>query len=572
MTDNGGEFDNDLFRSNAENFDFTVISTAAENPFSNGTCERHNQVLTETFLKTRESAVNCDDDLCMRQAVFAKNCLLNVGGYSPYQLRFGCLPNLLSVITIKPPAWENKTSSESVRQYLSTLHIARKANIQAESSERIMRALRHNVRSDERMLAVGDEVYYQRRSKVWRGPGKIIGIDGKICFVRHSGRLIKVHKTRLRLVNGSHKQTNCNTSDNQTPNEKHSTKATSEESYTISDEDCDAIETESVSSEPKEQDVEHVQAGPTRHQRFEDSANDQSRDRSETGNDGTVVLPTKDATHLPKVGMKVRIFPDSEFHCDATGISRAGKANGKHKAWFNVEYILPESVSGLRTALDFENSIDHWENVDSNVLMTTVDAEASRSIESKEAQDAEIASWKELGVYTVVADNGQPRIGTRWVCSIKPNGVRKARLFAKGFQDSQADQLIKDSPTCTKETFRILLSLLASSPKRNCVAVDIKTALLQGATINRTLFLKPPEDQVSSDDVSWKLNKCVYGLVDASKHWYDRVCQVFASGGFDKSDQDPCLFTNTHTKHFRELCAHMLMTSGLQVHLIFYEK
>ena len=53
LSDNGGEFDADKFRSNAENLNKEVIGTPAESPWANGVVERHNEVLTENFLKTR---------------------------------------------------------------------------------------------------------------------------------------------------------------------------------------------------------------------------------------------------------------------------------------------------------------------------------------------------------------------------------------------------------------------------------------------------------------------------------------------------------------------------------------
>ena len=87
-SDNGGEFDSEEFKSNAENLDFEPLTTAAESPWSNSCVGRHNEDLTETFLKTRKD-VPGDDNLCLQQAVFAKNCLTNFSGYSPYQLVYG---------------------------------------------------------------------------------------------------------------------------------------------------------------------------------------------------------------------------------------------------------------------------------------------------------------------------------------------------------------------------------------------------------------------------------------------------------------------------------------------------
>ena len=52
LTDNGGVFSDEVYRDLCENFNIAPATTAAESPWSNGTCERHNAVLTEAVTKT----------------------------------------------------------------------------------------------------------------------------------------------------------------------------------------------------------------------------------------------------------------------------------------------------------------------------------------------------------------------------------------------------------------------------------------------------------------------------------------------------------------------------------------
>ena len=123
-----------------------VATTAGESPFSNGTIERHNKVLAEAMQKTLDD-VKCELDMALASAVSAKNASQNRGGYSPNQLVFGRNVNMPTVLEDKLPALESNTSSDIIRKHLEALHSARKTFIQAESSERIRRALRHNVRT-----------------------------------------------------------------------------------------------------------------------------------------------------------------------------------------------------------------------------------------------------------------------------------------------------------------------------------------------------------------------------------------------------------------------------------------
>ena len=63
------------------------------------------------------------------------------------------------------PALESFISSDIVRRSLKALHNAAKNFIKVESSERIKRALRHNVRTYcEENYQNGGEVSYKRRA------------------------------------------------------------------------------------------------------------------------------------------------------------------------------------------------------------------------------------------------------------------------------------------------------------------------------------------------------------------------------------------------------------------------
>ena len=97
----------------------------------------------------------------------------------------------------------------------------------------------------------------------------------------------------------------------------------------------------------------------------------------------------------------------------------------------------------------------------------------------------------------------------------------------------------KDSPTFSNESMKIVLAIMAEN-KWMPRSMDIKTAFLQGQMIDRDIYIKPPTE-LGIDKV-WKLKKCVYGLGDASRKWYDRVKQVFASLGGQVSKLDPSVF------------------------------
>ena len=127
-------------------------------------------------------------------------------------------------------------------------------------------------------------------------------------------------------------------------------------------------------------------------------------------------------------------------------------------------------------------------------------------------------------MFTEVVDYGQWKMSTTWVISEKLcNGskVTKARLVARGFEEEDLNTLKTDSPTCSKESLRLIMAI-SSAYNWVCHSLDIKAAFLQGNSIEREVFLKPPPE-ANAKGIAWKLNKCVYGLVDASHSWYFRV-------------------------------------------------
>ena len=130
----------------------------------------------------------------------------------------------------------------------------------------------------------------------------------------------------------------------------------------------------------------------------------------------------------------------------------------------------------------------------------------------------------------------------RWVITKKlvdTEYVTKARLVAKGFQET-IDDLRTDSPTCMRETLKILLAMATSKGYR-INSIDIKAAFLQGKPIERTIYLKPPKE-ANAEGKLWKLKKAVYGLSDASRVWYLRVVDELKNLGVKISKYDKALF------------------------------
>ena len=183
LSDNGGEFANKSFIDMCSKLNIEVATTAGESLFNNGTVERHNKVLAHAMQKTLDD-VKCELDMALVWAVSAENALQNCSGYSPNQLVFVRNVNMPTVLEDKLSALESNTSGDIIRKNLEALHSARKNFIQAESSERIRQALRHNV------CTYADE-------SGWSGPATVLGHDGQFVLVRHGSSCFRVHPCQL---------------------------------------------------------------------------------------------------------------------------------------------------------------------------------------------------------------------------------------------------------------------------------------------------------------------------------------------------------------------------------------
>ena len=98
-------------------------------------------------------------------------------------------------------------------------------------------------------------------------------------------------------------------------------------------------------------------------------------------------------------------------------------------------------------------------------------------------------------VYSEVVDEGQETISTRWVCTTKETDSGKsfkARLVVRGFEED-ISTICNDSPTCNKESFRLILAIVASN-KWSVNSLDIQAAFLQGNEIERCIYL--PRKQI----------------------------------------------------------------------------
>ena len=537
LTDNGGEFSNKLFLDLAEQMNIRVMTTAAESPWSNGLVERHNATLAETLYKVTADNQKIDIRTALAWSINAKNSLTNVNGFSPSQLALGYNPQVPNVLVNKPPGLEN-ASEDVIITHLNTIRTARKAFIEAESSERIKRALKRNLRpSSHNKFCTGDLVYYKRKDcRKWRGPGRVIGSESSNLLIKHGSNYVRVHACRVMFDRNE----NC-IGDVKVGDDKSGEKV-EENMEENKDKDCECIESDEYSeTEGEDRDDANNERKGGSSERLSST-----EEQIPEINDSNQEAQTENEVKKIKKGMLIEFEKNNgEVVCGQI-FKRSGKATGKYGHFWYVK----DDVTGELEEYDTKNDWKNWqernqEEEDSRddevheVHITNEELKLERDGKIMQAKEEEINKWREEEVIEEVEDHGQRRISTTWVITDKKENtgtIVKARLVARGYEDES--DVRSDSPTCMKDSIRLMLSVAVSRGWK-IHSLDVKAAFLQGQQIARDLYIFPPKE-FRKKGYLWKLRKVVYGLNDASRSWYLKVSQVLKelkmkSTKFDKA-------------------------------------
>ena len=196
--------------------------------------------------------------------------------------------------------------------------------------------------------------------------------------------------------------------------------------------------------------------------------------------------------------------------------------------WQRYTSVIPPTVSG-----EVFLSYCYVAHRSARRGMREVTPERAQSLDFVVAKQKKLASWVACHVYDLVPDNGQKAISCRRVLvdkvqddgSLKP----KARSVVRGFQEAGLRDLNTFSPTCSKSSWRVLLTV-ASYRGWAPIAVDISTAFLQGGALQRQVYVRWPQELHAPGQLL-KLRKAVYGLVDAPLQWYQARHKAMLSLG-----------------------------------------
>ena len=534
--DKGGEFVSAQMTELSERLGCKLSSTAGYAPHQNGVNERNHAVTDNCLNKIKEDFPSMKDEIVLAHAVFAKNSMVMTYGYSPLQLVFGQNPNLSNLSNATLPMLEESVPERNVlRTHLNALHAARVAFIRSESDAKVKRALKHNVRNFSNNLIVGDEVFYKRKEKKWKGPGKIIAKDNnKNYWVSHGGRVYSVEGNVI-VKRGEEFE------------------ASEEIKKDLEAESSEAIEkdleAEGKQSEVKLSDQNEIQELIQDQGRREDETDGAVEEDGEHNRETGAVNEEADVNNnnirvILKKNEKIR-YKDDDVWREGTVISRAGKANGKYDGYYNVKM---NDISSEVKVLNM-NQISEWDKIESftpeteeeTAFMVFVPKEKLKDPEVREARKKQMDDWKRFEAYEEVKDEGQERIKGGWIDVYKEIDGKisvKSRFVARGYMETE--EIRSDSPTVSKTNIKVA-AIVAAKNDWKLEKKDYRSAFLQGEELDRLLFMEPPPEE-KKDGIIWRLKKAVYGLNDASRKWWMKCSNELLALGCERSIYDPAFF------------------------------
>ena len=132
----------------------------------------------------------------------------------------------------------------------------------------------------------------------------------------------------------------------------------------------------------------------------------------------------------------------------------------------------------------------------------------------------------------------------------------KARVVVLGNQERKSLSEETFAPTASEHSVMLLFSL-AASLGLSVRGFDV-TAAFTYAELQDPVYVRlPSQFNEEGKPVIWRLNKSLYGLRRAPRHWFDKFTVHLIAEGYRQSPFDPCVFTKREGTNFIHAALHV---------------
>lgn len=293
---------------------------------------------------------------------------------------------------------------------------------------------------------------------------------------------------------------------------------------------------------------------------------DNAQERSKFSNDSSTINSTAEdylqissgrdehpASNIPQIsGSKNREPSDS----NRLYTTRSGRISRPPGEWWKVKMADKEIHDDPQTdTLLAEESAQVAAEVFKEEPTSFVEATSGSDADLwEQAIKLELDALERNDTWDVVEKpENRKEIASKWVFKIKRKADGsieryKARLVAKGFTQRPGFDFDETfAPVVRHDSLRLLIAIAANKgwvPQQ----LDVMSAFLYG-NLREEIYMTLPEGQRIHGKVA-KLKKCIYGLKQSPREWYERLIDFLGGLGFKISNFDPCVLVHTEDNFF----------------------
>ena len=349
-----------------------------------------------------------------------------------------------------PPALESRSLNKTLSERVSAALGARAAFIEVDDSARLRRALLKKIRVQTQVYRQGDKMYFKRGAdNKWHGPGTVIGIDGKVIFVKHGRLYITASPTRLIKANevfmkmgpeidklgpNIEQKSDCNKVDKQKAKpSSNEVSARVVDSESTDDESTQVIQTDSQRNNMAAHEVGQNRLLEEVREPAEVNRSIQNRQLEEVREQAEVDRSIQNRSNqrkakYPKENDRIECLLGDEEDarwCSVTVGKKGGESTGKNKSYVNVKYDdnseggihldkvpwryqlttypTPSRTSDVNVGHTSESN-DTSSEENEEVYVVTIPRHLHKTTAVIEAKKKELENFKSCWVFKIVKD------------------------------------------------------------------------------------------------------------------------------------------------------------------------